>query len=1095
MTQISNNPRVGMLATVRNRRAIVTAVDPYDSPNGRFHMVNLDYLDTDGLSTDTLLWERELGATLLEPNALPDVSRSQPMISGDFDALQRATRWTALSPFITPGNIEPPQAIAAPLFGAIQAEDFQLVPLLKALQMPRISLLLADDVGLGKTIEAGLILTELLLRRRIRRVLIISPASLRLQWQQEMKDKFSLSFDVVDRTETFAIQKRLGLDANPWRTYPRIITSYYYLRQPDVLEQFRAACSQPAGSAQLPWDLLIVDEAHNLMPAPFGDDSDLSRMLRTISPWFEHKLFLTATPHNGHTRSFTGMLEQLDPVRFTQTSEFTDASRKRAEEVVVRRLKREINVLDKELGRPERFSERIPEPLPLYFDKQERLLARAYQEFRQGVRKAIAQSDHKEQLAGLFAVEVLNKRLLSSPFTFANSWYRFKEGLQEEEVTTAELNAARKAVDEDLDDDQEAEGRIQHAARTTGAWLKPLAADLVDEMAALDKALAFIGLTPPAENGAAPLPEEDARWDRFLQLVQDRLRDGKQWLPDERLIVFTEYKTTLDYLYRRLKVKFPEDGVIRVLYGGMGKIKRDGSRESLEEIKKAFNDPNDPIKILVATDAASEGLNLQETARFVLHYDIPFNPSRLDQRNGRLDRHGQARDVIVFHFTSEDDSDLRFLAHVVGKVHTIREELGSMGELFDAAFERRFVFMEDSGSVLDDLDKAIAARKGKTDIPRGKFGTTGEAEKKALSWLAQEIDLTPDTLRDTLERALGFNIGLPRLETLDEKGRARFTMPLPPQWEPLIDSSLRLSGNGQRGALPNLVFDPTYFIQMKNGRPVFRGTANTVMLHLGHPMFHQALAMYARARFPGAGNYATRWMARYGDVPPGADALILLTVEELAVNELRETFHHWVHTIRIPVIADELGDPLPHLPARDDRPRPQKADEVARKRGQAIWDEVEADVRQYLKGAATQLTDVIAAQLIATGKIAMQEEKERFRHRLREVELAMQENSLQKLTKEYDQIAAEQQELKLKPALLAEVQAQRSQRISDIDRRKSDIEAELKRRREHYEELLERLKVEQQRVVENLLPKRYKLRGQAQVFPVTVEIRLPEVSQ
>ena len=1088
MTQSPNNPRVGMLATIRNRRAIVTAVDPYDGPRGRFHMVNLDYIDADGVPSDTLLWEREISATLLEPNALPQVSRTQPMVTGDFDALQRATRWTSLSPFVTPGSEEPPQAIAAPLFGAVQAEDFQLVPLLKALQMPRISLLLADDVGLGKTIEAGLILTELLLRRRIRRVLIISPASLRTQWQQEMKDKFSLSFDVVDRAETFAIQKRLGLDANPWRTYPRIITSYYYLRQPDVLEQFRAACRQPEGSAQLPWDLLIVDEAHNLMPAPFGDDSDLSKMLRTISPWFEHKLFLTATPHNGHTRSFTGMLEQLDPVRFTQTSEFTDAGRRRAEEVVVRRLKREINAMDKELGRPERFSERIPEPLPLYFSRSERLLARAYQEFRRGVRKVIAQSARSEQLAGLFAVEVLNKRLLSSPFTFADSWYRFKDGMKEEEASTVELNAARKAVAEDLDDDLEAEGRIRHAARTTGAWLKPLAPDLEAEMATLDKAMALIGLTPPIEDGTAPLPDEDARWDRFLQLVQDRLRDGQQWLPDERLIVFTEYKTTLDYLHRRLTKAFSQEGVIRVLYGGMDDRER-------EDIKQAFNNPNDPVKILVATDAASEGLNLQETARFVLHYDIPFNPSRLDQRNGRLDRHGQARDVIVFHFTSEDDSDLRFLAHVVGKVHTIREELGSMGELFDAAFERRFIFMEDSSSVLDDLDKAIASKKGKTDIPRGHFGTTGEAEKKALSWLAREIDLTPTSLSDTLERALGFNIGLPRFEKTGDKGRVRLNMPLPPQWEPLIDTSLRLSSNGHHGALPNLIFDPSYFVQTRNGRPVFRSTADTVMLHLGHPMFHKALTMYARARFPGTGNNASRWTVRYGDVPVGTDGLLLLTVEELAVNDLRETFHHWVRTIRLPIVAGELGDPLPHLPALDDHPLQQKVDETAIETAQDIWDEVELDVKQYLNEAAKVITSAIVSQLASTGKAALQEERARFRHRLREVERAMQENSLQKLEKEYFKIEAEQQDLKLRPALLFDIQAQRSQRISEIDRRKDDIAAELKRRREHYEELLEQLKIEQERVINNLLPKRYRLRGQAQIFPVTIEIRLPEVSR
>src|SRR4029079_7073337 len=131
------------------------------------------------------------------------------------------------------------------------------------------------------------------------------------------------------------------------------------------------ACRQPEGFAQLPWDLLIVDEAHNLMPSNFGEDSDLSSMLRSISPWFEHKLFLTATPHNGHTRCFSGLLEQLDPVRFTQTTEFEEDQKARIPDVVVRRLKREIIDYDLAAGRVPRFSPRIPKPLPLFFTKAE----------------------------------------------------------------------------------------------------------------------------------------------------------------------------------------------------------------------------------------------------------------------------------------------------------------------------------------------------------------------------------------------------------------------------------------------------------------------------------------------------------------------------------------------------------------------------------------------------------------------------------------------------------------------------------------------------------------------------------------------------
>lgn len=156
-------------------------------------------------------------------------------------------------------------------------------------------------------------------------------------------------------------------------------------------------------------DLLIVDEAHNLMPSNFGDDSDLSQMLRLISPWFEHKLFLTATPHNGHTRCFSGLLEQLDPVRFTQTSEFTEAVKQRISEVVLRRLKREINQLDEQAGHIPRFCDRLPEPIPLYFSTLEKRLSQAFSEFRAAVKLAIAASRKNEQLAASFAIEVLNK--------------------------------------------------------------------------------------------------------------------------------------------------------------------------------------------------------------------------------------------------------------------------------------------------------------------------------------------------------------------------------------------------------------------------------------------------------------------------------------------------------------------------------------------------------------------------------------------------------------------------------------------------------------------------------------------------------------
>ncbi|MCY4505961.1 MAG: SNF2-related protein, partial [Acidobacteria bacterium] len=384
-------PRAGMLATVRNRRGVVAAVEPFDGETGRLHLVHLEYTDDHAPAEERLLWELEPSRHLLPPNALPDPAHTGgPMPANDFDALLRAARWTALSPYLDPATAtEAPggEPIASPFHGGVRIESYQLVPLLKALRMPRVNLLIADDVGLGKTVEAGLILTELLLRRRIQRVLVLTPASLRHQWREELWDKFSLRFDVVDRQRTERLRRGLGMDATPWRSFSRIVASYHYLRQPDVLEQFLAASRPRDDSPHLPWDLLIVDECHNLMPSPFGEDSELCRMLRLVAPRFEHRLFLSATPHNGHTRSFTGLLEMLDPVRFSRTSEMGPAMRGRIQDVVIRRLKRDINAGSTS---PRFCTRRPPEALLLDPQPREADLSTAFDAFRSAIRALVS---------------------------------------------------------------------------------------------------------------------------------------------------------------------------------------------------------------------------------------------------------------------------------------------------------------------------------------------------------------------------------------------------------------------------------------------------------------------------------------------------------------------------------------------------------------------------------------------------------------------------------------------------------------------------------------------------------------------------------
>ncbi len=1071
-------PRPGMFATVRNRRGIVSAVDPFDGQEGRLHLVHLDYKDDQLPTEERLLWELEPRKTLLEPTALPDILVTDPMPAEDFDALLRAARWTAATPFLDPDGGGPLDRlpISSPFHGAVQVEDFQLVPLLKALQMPRVNLLIADDVGLGKTVEAGLILSELLLRRRIQRVLILTPASLRLQWRDEMWDKFSLPFDLVDRAETHALHRRLGMDANPWRSFSRIIASYHYLRQEDVLTQFLAACRTPEGSPHLPWDLLIVDECHNLMPSPFGDDSDLCRMLRLLAPQFEHRLFLSATPHNGHTRSFTGLLEILDPVRFSQTDALRPAERERVQQVVLRRLKREINARTN----PPRFCRRNPpQALLLSLSPEEIALSAAFDGFRTAIRRLAAESETRRRRAGSFAVEILGKRLLSCPTAFAESWRRCREGLTEGAAANeADVMTAKRNVERETGDDRETQSREATAAGVVGAWLKAVAADLQEEIAAIDAAVCGMGFALSQNNLEMQNPSADARFAALTDLIEKLLRPEKTWRNDERLVVFTEYKTTLDYLTRRLRERYEPDRIL-TLFGGMDEQERD-------LVKNAFNDPNHKVRILLATDAAAEGLNLQRTARYLLHFDCPWNPSRLEQRNGRVDRHGQARDVTIHHFATDQDQDLRFLTHVIRKADEIREDLGSANELFDEAAHRRLVQGEGVATVQADLDQRIAAARGRASVDAdasAETGADGRAADDRLRDLAAEIDHDPDALRDTLEGAMAIRGGRPQFQSGPEGGTYRLLNPGLSGWSEIIDETLRRNaGRGSRGAVSRLAFSPDPFMEQVGERQIFCPRPDVSFLHLSHPLMQRSLAALTRRRFPGGGEEVSRWTVRQGEVPPGVEAIVLVGLEELAVNDLRETFHHWVRTILFPIRKGVLGEPLAHRPARELRRATAVSDEKIRNNARDLLDEVVPDLKRFLTDYAAKLTSSLKGQLASAGVQARRREEERYRSRQGEVSSLIAENTLGKLEREIEKLQTERRQ-----GLLFDEEAQ----IDAIDRSIEEKKEEIARRTRHYEEVRIQLERERERIVRVLLPRRHAMPAAAQVFPVAIEVRLP----
>ena len=1092
-------PRPGMLATVRNRRGTVTAVDPFDGEAGRLHLVHLDYQDGGSSAAERLLWELEPRTTLLEPTALPDPYSAGPMPADDFDALLRAARWAALSPYLglgsgpdDPSNGRDP--IASPFHGGVRVEDFQLVPLLKALRMPRVSLLIADDVGLGKTVEAGLILTELLLRRRIRRVLVLTPAALRDQWREELWEKFSLSFEVIDRQSTERHRRKLGIDANPWRSFSRIIASYHYLRQPDVREQFLSACATPEGSPHLPWDLLIVDECHNLMPSAVGEDSQLCRTLGLLAPRFEHRLFLSATPHNGHTRSFTGLLEMLDPVRFSRTSEMNPAMRARIDDVVIRRLKRDINAGS---AGPRFCTRQPPRALPLAADPGEAELSAAFSAFRTSVGRIIRAGARGRRRAGSFAVEVLGKRLLSCPAAFADSWFRTMQGMTEETASEADVRVAERVLNQETGDDREAQQRQATAATVVGGWMRNYREDLAPEIRRIGRAVAGLGFkTDGSEPVTHQTPASDARFEALAELINRLLLTGGKFRDDERLIVFTEYKTTLDYLANRLRRQFSEDRIL-TLFGaggpdGMGAAERDS-------VKAAFNDPGARVRILVATDAASEGLNLHRTARFLLHYDCPWNPSRLEQRNGRLDRYGQARDVTVHHFDAADDpdrpdgadnSDIRFLAHVIRKADAFREDLGSANEIFDRAVRRRLIDGEDRGVVQQDLDFGI---KGAQADRMGGFdgavatdgGGDGAGHSAGVRAFADAIDLNGAHMAATLDAAMAISGPRPQLEESGEPHLYRIRRPDLPGWKSAIDRSVRQPRAASDGALSpvrKLAFGPAPFIERMGDLDVFKTRPDALLMHLAHPMMKRALGLLSRRRFPGEGG-VSRWTVRLGGVPQGAEALILLSVEELGVNELRESFHHWVRTVAFPVRGGGIGRPLADMAAAAlGRGRPATS-AAHRDRARDVLADADRDLKRWVRAHQTGLTERLLRRLKTDEADARKREGRRYGQREGEVSALIEQSTVGRLEREI-------RELQVKRAqgqLFDEAGA-----LDRLDRSIDEKTQEIERRRNHYEEIRSQLRRERSRILDRLLPARHALAGAASVFPVTAEVRLPE---
>lgn len=788
------------------------------------HFVRLSSVEDDALGEELeVIWELEPGAICMERSSLPSVTAFD--LPGKLDAFLDAVRWGAISQ-------ADDKAIQSPFRSGIEIEEYQLDPVVRALQMPRVNLLIADDVGLGKTIETGLVAQELLLRHRARTVLIVCPSSIQIQWRDEMRDKFGLDFRIVDSELMSDLRRKRGIHVNPWAHFPRLITSLDFLKRERPLRLWRETLGDQIYPRR--YDLLIVDEAHNVAPSGRGRyalDSQRTLAIRELVPHFEHKLFLSATPHNGYWESFAAMLELLDNQRFARGMK---PSRSQLEAIMVRRMKSELEL---RWNGTRRFAKRAVSHIEVRFSAEEKEAHARLQRYTE--LRTTSASSPAEQFAAEFVLKLLKKRLFSSPAAFHTTLERHSHSVGASGPDATSLRSIQTQlalVEEDFADDATKEDAEDDAITTASRAVKSLGAEEAGILRDLRVWATDAALRP------------DSKAEALLRWLEAHLRPSGKW-NHERVIIFTEYRATQKWLHdilahRGYAGKGPAGGDrLMMIFGGV-------ARDDRERIKAAFqaNPDEADVRILLATDAASEGLNLQNYCSLLIHYEIPWNPNRMEQRNGRIDRHGQrAAEVRVHHFVGagfdetksgrapgELEGDLEFLMRAALKVNRIREDLlGKVGTVIAEQVEEAMLGQRKSLDTIKAEKDSDAARK------MLKFERDLRAQLKKLhdqlGDTVRELRLSPANVENIVHIALALG-SQPPLAPINLPAKDR--SPSLRAWHlPALTGAWRdcLTGlaHPHSGTIRPITFNATDV----------EGRDDVVLAHLGHRLVQMCLRL------------------------------------------------------------------------------------------------------------------------------------------------------------------------------------------------------------------------------------------------------------
>ena len=618
--------------------------DVVSFPGGRGEITKIDHRD----SSACLLYIHTDEGLKKRPSSLP-IEKADTEIDllgkGEFDTPERFDLRLKAAEL---GLAHRQDRFVALTGSRIDIEPYQVQAAYEVLNSLDHRYLIGDEVGLGKTIEAAIVIEELIARDRADRVLIVTPAPLSVQWQEEMREKFDRDYQVYERGYVDA-KRQAYPNQNVWTHDDRIITSIDFAKQDDMLAALQ--------NLEEEWDIAVFDESHHLTARRRGDNTkettERYRVGEAVARNSGGLLFLTGTPHKGKADQFYFMMDLLAPYRFRSEADLNPES---LEDLMIRRLKEDMYEPDGS----RMFPEKNIETLPVDFTEEERDL---YERVTEYISENYNLAEQEENNAVGFAMAIYQKRLVSSIHAIRESLKKRIETLKTGGKDPDDLSPIVRSLldryrqDPDLLTDQQREKVEEELGQMT----------LTGNSQAIEEEL---GIVRDLYSRAKAI-QTDSKAERLREFVDGVLDQD----PDEKVLVFTEYTDTLEYLRDRV---FRDHDVAQI-YGDLTQEQR---RREMETFREEAN-------IMLATDAAREGLNMQ-FAHIMVNYDLPWNPIRIDQRIGRLHRYGQEHTVEIRNLFVNDTRESDILELLMEKVEEIEATLGVSSDVL--------------GMVLDEFD-------------------------------------------------------------------------------------------------------------------------------------------------------------------------------------------------------------------------------------------------------------------------------------------------------------------------------------------------------------------------------------------------------